>query len=370
MSLFLPARSGGPWRAVLLSFLASARADVAAADPPLDAARYVETVLRAHPAARQIEALGAAADAERKAARPFPDPVLEYARGQAEPTGAPGIRGTETGWTISQTIPWPGTLSAGREAGDRAADAVRASADALRYALAARAREAFARLLASRTLRDVARAAEEDARSLRDLVTRRAELGESRESDRIKAVVEWLRQQRALAAAEREAVAAEAIVRSLAVEPLPTPLEVRRDEYPPLPSLDREALRRLLLEHHPARRVARAEADRKLALSSVARRERIPDLDLGFFWLKELDKKTRGFTLGVKVPALERQPRRHRPGGGGEPALGRGGRPARPGAAGRRWRPASRPSKWPRRRPSCSTARSFPPRPGAWASYD
>jgi len=148
----------------------------------------------------------------------------------------------------------------------------------------------------------MARGAEEDARSLRDLVARRAELGESRESDRIKASVEWLRQQRLLTAAEREAQVAEAILRALAVEPLPRPLTLEATAHPPLPSLDSAAVAARLAETNPRLRAALAEAARREALSSVARRARIPDLDVSVFRQKELDKEANGFSVGIRLP--------------------------------------------------------------------
>lgn len=272
------------------------------AQEALDVGRYVEIVLRSHPSAAQSAGLGLAAEAERKSARAFPDPVFEYSRDRATPTGGPGSRATETAWSVSQTIPWPGTFSAGVRAGDRAADVLRAGADGVRWELTIQARQAFARLVSARVLLDVARGAEEDARSLRDLVTRRTELGESRESDRIKATVEWLRQQRDLATAEREAEAAEAVVRALAVEPLPRPLVVRPVTHEPLPRLQPDVIANDHVERSPRLRAARAEAERQQALLSVARRSRIPDLDVTVFKEKELDKEANGFAIGVKVP--------------------------------------------------------------------
>lgn len=274
----------------------------AAAQEALDVDRYVQIVLRAHPSAAQGAGLDLAAGAEKKASRLFPDPVFEYSRDRATPTERPGTRATETGYSVSQTIPWPGTFAAGIRAGDRAADALRAGAEGVRWELAAHGRQAFARLGAARALLDVARAAEEDARSLRDLVARRADLGESRESDRIKATVEWLRQQRNLVAADREAEAAEAIVRALAVEPLPKPLVIQPVVHDPLPPLDRETLAAQIVDRSPRLRAARAEAQRQQALLSVARRSRIPDLDVTLFRDKEVDKEANGFTVGVKVP--------------------------------------------------------------------
>ena len=272
------------------------------AQDALDLARYVEIVKRSHPAAAERTGLERAAEAEGSAARALPDPVLGFSWGRAHPTGVPEARGDETGFAISQTLPWPGTRSAGVTAGDRAADVLRAGAEGVTWEIEARARLAFARLEAARGLLEVARGAEEDARSLRDLVARRAELGESRESDRIKVSVEWLRQQRQLAAATREAQVSEAILRALAVEPLPRPLLVKPTAHPPLPPLDAAAVAARLAETNPRLRTARAEAARREALASVARRTRIPDLDVSVFRQRELDKESAGFSVGIKLP--------------------------------------------------------------------
>ena len=290
-------------RRLVLPFVAliTATGSGVGAEEPLGVEAYIQTVLRAHPAARQAAALDGAAAAESKAARLPPDPELQVSRGRAHATdrSAPA---TETGFSVSQTIPWPGTLAANVHAADRAADALRATAVGARWALAVEARRAFTQLAASRELLGIARAAEEDARSLRDLLARRADLGESRESDRIKATVEWLRQQRHLAAAEREAATAEVIVRRLAVEPLPQPLEIQPVEFPHSPMPDLAMLQARLADVNPALRAARAEAARQAALASAARRARIPDLAATFFQDHEIDKRSTGVSVGVKVP--------------------------------------------------------------------
>jgi cobalt-zinc-cadmium efflux system outer membrane protein len=268
----------------------------------MDVGRYVAIVLRSNPSAAGGSGLEAAAEAERRSARLLPDPSFAFHWDRARPAEPALSEGTETAYFVSQVIPWPGAFTAGVTAGDRAADAFRAQADERRWDLAAGARETFARLAAARALRDIAREAEVDARSLRDLVARRAELGEARESDRIKAQVEWLRQESALASAQRQAVATEAVLRMLAVEPLPDPLAIEPPNRAALPALDRDALRTRLSDANPQVRAARAEADRQAALLSSARRARIPDLDAGFFRQNEIDKTATGFSLGVRVP--------------------------------------------------------------------
>ncbi len=287
---------------VYLSVLVFGLATAGPVDEPIGVERYLEIVLRSHPAARQTGGLEEAARAERKAARLVADPVVALSRGRGRPTEGPGANRTETEASITQTIPWPGTFAAGIRAGDRAAEALRASGQAVRWEIEIEARRAFTRLVSARSLVDIARAAEEDARSLRDLVARRVELGESRESERIKTTVEWLRQQRNLATAEREAAAAEAVVRTLAVEPLPRPLTIAGELPPPLPRQDPERLKNRLLERNPGLRAAGAEAERQKAFLSVSRRSRIPDLEVAVFRNQELDKEANGFSIGLRVP--------------------------------------------------------------------
>jgi cobalt-zinc-cadmium efflux system outer membrane protein len=287
--------------AVLAAGLAAA-GPLSFAQGALDVGRYVEIVKRSHPAAAERAGLEQAAEAEKRAARVLPDPVFDFSWARAQPTDLPGAKGDETSYVLSQTLPWFGTWRAGAAAGDRAADVLRAGAEGVAWEIEARARLAFARLEAACGLLEVAGAAEKDARSLRDLVARRADLGESRESDRIKVSVEWLRQQRQLAAVSREAQVAEAILRALAVEPLPQPLVLKPITHPPLPQIDPAGLAARLAETSPRLRVARAEAARREVLASVARRARIPDLDVSVFRQRELDKEANGFSVRIKVP--------------------------------------------------------------------
>ena len=257
-------------------------------------------MLRAHPAARQAEALDAAATAERRAGRLLPDPVAGFAWDRAAPLGGPS--GREREWSMSQTVPWPGTFSAGVRAADRQADVSRAEAEAVRWDLEVEARGSFARLVHARAVVAIAAAAEADARALRDLAATRAELGEAREADRLKAEIEWLRERQALRAAERETESAEAVVRALAVEPLPRPLAVKAGTPEFVPAMEPAELSDRLERLNPAVKAARAAAGREAALASAARRGRIPDLDVTVFRSEELDKTATGFQVAVKVP--------------------------------------------------------------------
>ena len=274
-----------------------------AADDPLRIETYVEIVLRSNPGARAGRALEETGEAERQSARLLPDPGFDVAVDRARPTDAGEGRETETGLQLSQTLPWLPARSASIEAADRAAEARRAEATRVRWNLVSDARVAFYRLQETRVLVDVARDAEQDAGSLLNLISRRTESGEAREVDRIKARVEWLRQQRDLKAAGRDAAAAEAVVRALAVEPLPRPLVIQGDL--PEPSADArvtdEALERAMPQSPELMR-ARAEAARSQSLLSFARRSRVPDLGVSLFWNKEIDKDLYGLSFGFTLP--------------------------------------------------------------------
>ena len=92
---------------LVLSFVAVPRI---VAQEALDGDRYAEIVLRAHPSGAESAGLELAAGAERTASRRFPDPTFVYSRDRARPVGGSAPRATETGYSVSQTIPWPGTL--------------------------------------------------------------------------------------------------------------------------------------------------------------------------------------------------------------------------------------------------------------------
>jgi len=291
-------RGRGLFAITLLCGAAGARADES-----LRIEAFVEIVLRSHPAAGIARGLEESAVAERLASRLFPDPTLEVSFGQGRSAADSSVRAPETGLTLSQVFPWLPTRAAIIEAAGHAANARLAEAAATRWSLAMDARLAFCRLLEARALVDVARATEADARSLLDLMSRRASLGETREADRIKARVEWLKQRREQRVAEREADAAEAAMRTLAAAPLPRPIVLGGGL--PTPAEATMALREPSpdrLDRSPAMLRARAEAARAASLLASARRSRVPDFAFSLFRQRELDRDAFGASIGIVLP--------------------------------------------------------------------
>lgn len=287
----------------LLAFVLLTAGRALGGDEPLRIDSYVDLVVRSNPGSDVGKALEERGAAERRGARLIADPTLELTFGRGRPTDGTSDRAPETGISISQNLPWPLTRAATIQAADFSAEAGNAQAAAVRRGLVVQARTAFYALLRTRALVAVERSAESDARSLSELVARRAELGESREVDRIKARVEWLKQQRELSAVEREAAAAEAVIRALAVVPLPRPLLVDGELPGTSTGIGRtgDVLFRAI-DGNPDLLRSKAEAVRASALLSAARRSRVPDLGLSLFHQKEIDRDAYGFSLGVTVP--------------------------------------------------------------------
>ncbi len=269
----------------------------------LDVERYVALVHQNHPGSTIAPSRRAEAEAERLSARLLPDPTLEIGVGRGKTTGPePGAARGERAYSIRQTLPWPNALAASVRAADRGADASEAKGLRASWELESEARQTFFRLLGAREIIGAFRSAEGDARSLRDLVARRVEVGEARESDRAKAEVEWLKQRLLLIAAERDAEAAERAVRVLAAIPASDPLALDGE----LPDAGRGPsavdVGTRAFEANPDLLAARAEAERDSLLFEGAKWSRVPDLELSIFRNREIDKKSDGFALGFRLP--------------------------------------------------------------------
>jgi cobalt-zinc-cadmium efflux system outer membrane protein len=106
-----------------------------------------------------------------------------------------------------------------------------------------------------------------------------------------------------VATAEREASAAERIVRTLAVQPLPTPLPLAPSPgEPTVPRLRTDLVADDLANLNPRVRALRAEVERQRALLGVARASRAPNLDVSVFRSDEIDKSSTGASVGLRIP--------------------------------------------------------------------
>ncbi|MEO7921735.1 MAG: TolC family protein [Thermoanaerobaculia bacterium] len=279
---------------------------------PLTRESFVKTVLSGNPSASAARALSDEAMAVRSAARLVPDPVVELslararARDESGSFAGSGPSKSEIGGSIQQVIPWPGAFRAGIGVAAAESRGLEISGETLRWELEIDARQAFDELLFARDAVSVARDAESDARSLLDLTTRKVDVGESREVDRLKARVEWLKADRGLQTAVREERASETILRALVISPLPRPLVLSGEL--PMPAADQKVSSPsdLGLKDSLRYRAAVAEAERASAQLTSVRRSRMPDVGLTLFRNRELDREASGAAISLKVPLWNR----------------------------------------------------------------
>lgn len=257
--------------------------------------------LKNNPAGLQAEALRQLGRAEISVARAWSDPLVEGLIGRGEPLGT-DIAEQESGFQISQDFPSP--------------IAYRHRIQAAEFGSAEREAQALARrldlLFDVEVLYHEHAAAAEGARLLADnaegaqrvlaLVSRRVELGESRETERIRAEVESLRQARALAVARREAdVTRDALFRIVGPG-VPEGATVAV-AWPDGKSVaDLESLRARMAGRNPELSAARARVGQSGESTSAAAWGAWPDLKATYYDLREIDKKAQGAKLEIRVP--------------------------------------------------------------------
>ena len=267
----------------------------------LDLDTYVKVVLRSHPLVAEGQAAAKVSAAEERSAGALPDPVVGVSRSRATPVPG-GFSGIEWGFSVSQTLPWPGARNARIRTAVVSGRSRLLEEEAARWDLELDARLAFGRLAQSRRSLAQAEHGEADAVSVLEITTRRADVGEVREADRSRAQAERLRMGMALRMARRESEAAEAALRALSMEPLPEPLLLHEEPAARLSQEEIDRRRAKLATQSPGLRLTQAAIDREMAVSEAARAGRFPDLDLSATRVKELDKEAWSLAANVRVP--------------------------------------------------------------------
>lgn len=254
-----------------------------------------------YPAGLEAEALARLGQAGISTARAWPDPFLEVTFGRGETKDVRQEK-SEKSWQVVQEIPSPVAYLYRIRSAESEAVSLRAQGlsrqldlvflvDSYSYALAA----------AQETLR-VARESATDAEEVFRLISRRTELGESREAERLKAQVELLRQRRAAAAAQVEVEALLASLRRVVGPALPERFQIVVTWPTPQAVPRLEVVDQRLAEENPEMLAARAEAERLTQARKAAAWSRWPDLSMGAFRQQEVDRKGRGVSLSLRVP--------------------------------------------------------------------
>lgn len=251
----------------------------------------------ADPGLRAAQSAIAQARGELLQSRAFPATEVEI---EASSARGAGESGTQSAFRVTQDIDLFGRRRARREAFQAQVAAEESARDLALLAFRSTLRAAYVELLALDRSLPAAREDLEVALQLEQLVNRRAELGETREVDRLRIQVERLRAQERVEQLELQRRAAERAVRLLVGGPLPERFEVT-DLAPSLTQNVDTILSRILTTH-PRLRIADALVRQREALLRLARANRLPEPSVGVLHERELDQTATGVALGASIP--------------------------------------------------------------------
>jgi cobalt-zinc-cadmium efflux system outer membrane protein len=257
--------------------------------------------LKNNPAGVQAEAIRQLGRAEISVARVWSDPLVEGLLGRGKPLGS-GPSAQESGFQISQELPSPIAYRHRIQAAEFGSAEREAQALARRLDLLFQVEVLYYELAAAlegvRLLGDNA----EGAERVLALASQRVELGEARETERIRAEVESLRQERSLAAVRREADVTRGALLRVVGPGFPEGAEVEQAWPNARSTSDLETLRALMTGRNPELAGARARISQSAESTSAAAWGAWPDLKATYYDLREIDKKAQGAKLEIAVP--------------------------------------------------------------------
>jgi cobalt-zinc-cadmium efflux system outer membrane protein len=266
---------------------------------PLTFAQVVALANASDPTLRVSEAVLGQARAELAAARVFPGTAIEIESRRAKSADA---RGAESTFAINQPIDLFNKRGTRREAATAQMEIADSARDAARLLFRSVLRAAYTEVLALDRAVPAAREDLDTLDSVERLVNRRADLGETREVDRLRIQIERQRAADRVEQLELAWTAARSILRLLAGPSLPESFELADPQGIPV-STSLDATTASVASRHPRIRIADATVRQQQALLRLAELNRYPEPSVGVFHSDELDKIATGIRLGVSFPS-------------------------------------------------------------------
>ncbi|MBS2012624.1 MAG: TolC family protein [Deltaproteobacteria bacterium] len=274
----------------------------AAADGPLET--YVAEVVGQSPSLRARVQLQAAAREDARAAGRWPDPRITVAvdrvpsNSMSATTSPPMVQ-----YGVQQMVPWPGKLGFMSEAASYRSAQAGTDVETRRLDLALDAKRAYWMLALNVRRRQVNRANRNLAATLADATLGRYSTGVGGHHDVARAQVEVtaLDVQHVDLEGERRSVVA--MMNALRNEPTETPFEDPTPQVSPPARLDRARLVERALATRPELRGMRAMQGEAIAMASLERRERYPDVMAGLWYNQMIGMPdSGGAMIGATLP--------------------------------------------------------------------
>lgn len=301
----LLARTLAPSAALLLGSAALALLAEEPTPPGVSLDRVVELARQTAPAIAAARARTRQAEARTLLGAKPPDPELTLAGDRAEPSGG-GSRENESGLEVTQFLPSPRGVRARLRSGAAAVTAAERDVDSVVADAIFEAKRLYYEAAVTQAEAGALAEAASDARSLREIMDRRVELGESSEADRLRTRVEALRADLEARAARSEAEAGRAVLNRFLLGALGSAFTLSTELDPTqLPEPGDEVFA-MAASRNPRYLAAQQRVEAARESVSAERAFRLPGLSLSFFNDREIDKKATGLKLGFTVPLWNR----------------------------------------------------------------
>jgi cobalt-zinc-cadmium efflux system outer membrane protein len=255
-----------------------ALAQTTSTTPPITLNELEQLALQNNPTATAAAASIDAARGRTRQAGAWPNPVIGYS-GEEITTGDLDTRG-EHGFFVEQTIPLGGKLKLSRNVFQKTIAQAEAVRDLQRLRILSSVRQTFYSVLLTERRIEVQERLAALASEAVGVTAQLFNVGAADRPDYLEIDIESRRLQLQLNRSKNELLASRAQLaaltgmREVAARPLAGSIDTQ------IPELERDQVVRTLLEQSPEVRAARAELERKRAVTARARREPYPDLFL------------------------------------------------------------------------------------------
>lgn len=267
---------------------------------------YVEQVLTRSPSVRARVQQREAARENARAAGRWPDPRVTVlvdrvpSNSMTSATMPPMIQ-----YGVQQMVPWPGKLGLARDAADWQTAQATSDVDVRKLDLALDAKRAYWMLALNVRRRQVNRASRNLAATLADATLGRYSTGIGGHHDVARAQVEVTALDVQLVDLEGERASMVAMINALRNEPTETAFADPTPSLSPALRVDRTRLVERALAGRPELRGMRAMQSEVIAMASLERRERYPDV-MGGLWYNQMIgmPDSAGAMIGATIPVF------------------------------------------------------------------
>ena len=267
--------------------------------------RVLEIARERAPAIAAARARVLQAEGQKFSSNVFPDPEIRAGWGQAKPPDG-GPEGAENSFEVTQFLPAPWGVRARSRSGVARIQVARYEVEAVTVEVVLEAKRLFYEASVDEAQALALTEAAQDAESLRDLVARRVEAGESSEGDRLRTGVEARRTGLEARAARAKAEGERAALNRFLLGALGSEFSLSPDldprKLPPAP----ENLVQVVVSQNAAYRAALSRIEAAKWAASAERASRLPGLGVSAYKENEIDRDASGIVLGLSIPLWNR----------------------------------------------------------------